>query len=151
MRPAVPAAREVPEHLEPRQPRIIPPTRTRPRTAFHLLLLPAARLPAITGAGILIRLSITGQNAAVFAWLAGALFLPALAFASGIISGTGKVFEALLTLLWYIGPMNHVPGIDFTGAASGPQTIHYALIYLGMTAALLVLAVFARSRQLRSN
>ena len=108
-------------------------------------------IAAFTGAGILIRLSITGQKAAVLAWVAGALFVPALAFASGIISGTGKVFEALLTLLWYIGPMNHVPGIDFTGAASGPQTVHYALMYLGMSAVLLAVAVFARSRQLRSN
>ena len=54
-RAAVPAAREVPEHLEPRQPRVVPPPRTRPGTAFHLLLLlPAVRLPAVTGAGIII-------------------------------------------------------------------------------------------------
>src|SRR6202000_1867920 len=48
LRAAVPAAREIPQHLEPRQPRVIPPPRTRPGTALPLLL-PAARLPSVTG------------------------------------------------------------------------------------------------------
>src|SRR5271165_3408999 len=60
VRAAVPAAREIPEHLEPRQPRIIPPARTRPRTALHLLLLPAARLPAVTGI-IIVTVAVRGR------------------------------------------------------------------------------------------
>jgi hypothetical protein len=40
------------EHLEPRQPRVIPPPRTRPRTALDLL--PAAPIPAVTGTRIII-------------------------------------------------------------------------------------------------
>jgi hypothetical protein len=105
----------------------------------------------LAGAGIALRLLIASQYAGLIAWLAGALFLPSLAIASGIVSGTGKVFEAVLTVLWYIGPMNRTPGFDFTGAASGPFTIRYALIYLLLSAALLASAFFTRARQLRSN
>ena len=62
LRAAVPAAREVPEHLEPRQPRVTPPPRTRPGTAFHLLLLPATRLPAaVTSAGIIVTAAVRGR------------------------------------------------------------------------------------------
>lgn len=108
-------------------------------------------IAVLTGAGIALRLLIVGQFADLLAWLAGALFLPALALASGIISGTGKAFEALLTVLWYIGPMNRTPGFDFTGSASGPFTVRYAMIYLLISAALLLTAFFTRARQLRSS
>jgi hypothetical protein len=106
---------------------------------------------ALTGSVVGVRLLIAGQQVGLIAWLAGALFLPSLALASGIVSGTGKVFEALLTVLWYIGPMNRTPGFDFTGAANGPLMTHYAFVYAAMSAALLVFAFFTRSRQLRSN
>ena len=66
------------------------------------------------------------------------------------MSGTAKLFEGLLTAIWYVGPMNHIPGLDFTGAASGTHTISYALIYLALAAALLISAFAIRSRQLRS-
>lgn len=106
---------------------------------------------ALTGSIIAVRLLLAAQPAAFLAWLAGALFLPSLALASGIVSGTGKVFEALLTVLWYIGPMNHTPGLDFTGAANGHLATHYTIVYTTLTAALLAFAFFTRARQLRSN
>lgn len=106
---------------------------------------------ALAGSVVAVRLLLVGQPAGLLAWLAGALFLPALALASGIVSGTGKVFEALLTVLCYLGPMNHTRGLDFTGAASGPLETHYAFVYTALTAALLVLAFSTRARQLRSN
>jgi hypothetical protein len=57
----------------------------------------------------------------------------------------------LLTVLWYIGPMNRTPGFDFTGSASGSFTVRYAMIYLLISAALLIAAFFTRARQLRSS
>jgi hypothetical protein len=112
--------------------------------------LAGATVAILTGAGAGFRLLLAHNSSGLFAWLAGAFFLPALALALGIFSSTGKPFEALLTAIWYIGPMNHAPGFDFTGAASGPQTIPYALVYLALAAALLVAAFLFRSRQLRS-
>jgi hypothetical protein len=104
----------------------------------------------LVGAGAGVRLLLARSFTGLFAWATGALFLPALALSLGTLSGTGKPFEGLLTAIWYVGPMNHTPGIDFTGAASGSRTISYALIYFVLSAALLVFAFFVRARQLRS-
>jgi len=105
----------------------------------------------LTGAGAGVRLLLARNFTGLFAWAAGALFPPALALGLGTLSGTGKPFEGLLTAIWYVGPMNHTPGLDFTGTASGPHTISYALIYLALAAALLVSAYVIRSRQLQHN
>jgi hypothetical protein len=105
----------------------------------------------LTGAGAAVRLAMAVDSPGLLAWLAGALFLPSLALFLGIFSGTSKPFEGLLTAIWYVGPMNHTPGLDFTGAASGPHAISYAIIYLVLTAALLVSALVIRSRQLQRN
>ena len=104
----------------------------------------------LTGAGAGVRLLLARSFTGLFAWSAGALFLPALALALGTLSGTGKPFEALLTAIWYVGPMNHTPGLDFTGAASGVHATSYAIIYIALTAALFVSAYAIRFRQLRS-
>jgi hypothetical protein len=112
--------------------------------------LAGVTVAALVGAGAAFRLLLAHSSSGLFAWLAGALFLPAAALALGIVSGTGKPFEALLTIAWYVGPMNHVPGFDFTGAANGGQTIPYTLVYLVLSTALLVAALLFRSRQLRS-
>jgi hypothetical protein len=103
-----------------------------------------------TGAGAALRLAVAGDSSDLLAWLAGALFLPSFALFLGIFSGTSKPFEGLLTAIWYVGPMNHTPGLDFTGASNASHTISYAVIYIALSTALLALAFFLRSRQLRS-
>jgi hypothetical protein len=104
----------------------------------------------LTGAGAGIRLAIAGDSSGLLAWLAGALLLPAFALFLGVASGTSKPFEALLTMLWYVGPMNHTPGLDFTGSANGLHTISYALVFLALAVAFLLSSVALRSTQLRS-
>jgi hypothetical protein len=104
-----------------------------------------------TGAGAGVRLVLARDFSGVFAFLVAAFFIPALALALGVVSRSGKFFEALYTMLWYIGPMNRIPGLDFTGAAGGPLTLRFALIYLILAAALLAAAFLARARQLRSG
>jgi hypothetical protein len=104
----------------------------------------------LTGAGTAARLAIAGNAPGLLAWLAGALLLPSLALFLGVSSGTSKPFEGLLTMLWYVGPMNHTPGLDFTGTANGPNTISYALTLLALTVAFLIFALFLRAGQLRS-
>jgi hypothetical protein len=113
--------------------------------------LAGVAVAAITGAGVGVRLFIAGQRGDFAAWAAGALFLPALAMSLGVISGSGKAFEALLTALCYVGPLNHTPGLDYTGAANGAATLRYAVIYVAMSAALLAVTFLARARQLRQN
>ncbi len=49
------------------------------------------------------------------AWLIGALFIPAAALALGVWSGSGKPFEILFTLFWYVGPLHAMPPPGFHG------------------------------------
>ena len=105
----------------------------------------------VTGSGAGLRLVAARDLGGVSAWLAGAFFLPAVALFLGVVSGTSKWFEGLYVALWYIGPMNHTRGLDFTGAANGPQILHYAAVYAAVALAATLLALAARSRQIHSQ
>jgi len=98
-----------------------------------------------TGAGLGIRLLIGSDLPSLFAWLAGALFVPTFALALGVWSGSSKLFEALYTLWWYVGPMNHTPGLDFTGMAHSSVSTPF---YLLATLVLLTAAYFGRRTKL---
>jgi hypothetical protein len=60
--------------------------------------------------------------AGLAAWGAGALFIPALALALGVTTGTRKFFEALYTAWWYVGPLHHTPQVDFMGTTAQSST-----------------------------
>ncbi len=104
----------------------------------HALLrqLPAAWTAGVivallSGGGLGIRLLLAGDRNGLFAWFAGALFIPSLALALGVWSGSGKAFEALYTVWWYVGPMHHVPGVDFMGTtAESAQPLRFLLFTL---------------------
>jgi len=99
----------------------------------------------LTNGGLAIRLLIARDHQSLIAWLACTLFVPSLALALGIWSGTSKVFEAVYTIWWYIGPAHFTPGLDFLGAspASAAPTR-----YLIMTAVLLAAAYAGRRSKL---
>jgi hypothetical protein len=98
-----------------------------------------------TGGGLGVRLLIDANWAGLAGWLAGALFVPTFALALGVWSGSSKLFEALYTLWWYVGPMNRVPGLDFTGITRAPFSTQF---YLLATMALLMAAYLGRRNKL---
>jgi hypothetical protein len=98
----------------------------------------------MTGAGTGARLLIGSDGYALAAWLAGALFIPSLALALGVWSGSSKLFEAIYTVWWYVGPLHQSPSLDFVGgsrASSSPG------LYLSLTAVLLLASCLGRRRQ----
>jgi hypothetical protein len=97
-----------------------------------------------------LRLLLTGNIRGVLAWLVGALFIPTFALTFGVWSGTGKPFEILYTLLWYVGPMHAIPQLDFMGSAPATAATHYPFMYLALTVTLAVAALAGRQRQLHS-
>jgi hypothetical protein len=112
--------------------------------------LPAAWMAGVLvamaiGGGVAVRFLATGDLRAFGAWLAGAMFIPAMALALGVWSGSGKLFEALYLLLWYIGPMNRTPQLDYLGATAHGRP----LVWLAVTAALAAAAALGRRRQLQ--
>jgi hypothetical protein len=105
-------------------------------------------LAMMTGSGAAVRFLAAGDHTALGAWLVGALFIPSLALALGVWSGTSKLFEVIYLLIWYIGPMSHVPTMDYLGATKTGPAEGMPLIYLGLTVLLTVAAVAGRKRQL---
>ncbi|MGB9196203.1 MAG: hypothetical protein WCB53_04675 [Terriglobales bacterium] len=99
----------------------------------------------LTNGGLAIRLLIARDHPALLAWLACTLFIPSLALALGIWSGTSKVFEAVYTIWWYIGPAHFTPGLDFLGTTPASARTN---LYLLMTAALIVAAYAGRRAKL---
>ncbi len=97
---------------------------------------------ALTGGGLALHLLFLGDFAGLTAWAAGALFIPALALALGVASGSRKFFEALYTAWWYVGPLHHIPQLDFMGTTLQSST---PAAYLA-AAALLVLAAYSWRR-----
>lgn len=120
-------------------------------TAPHPL---AAQLPALyaagvtvalaAGAGVGLRCLAAGAFGALAAWLAGAAFIPALALVLGTWSGSSKVFEAVYTVLWYVGPMQPTPPLDFMGAGDAAIAAGMPAVTAGAAAVLLALAVAGR-------
>ena len=105
-------------------------------------------LSVATGAGVALRLVLAGDLGLLAAWLVGAMFVPSLALALGAWSGSGKFFEALYTILWYIGPMNGMPQLDYAGAMDTPRRAAITMGFVIATAALLVASFAGRKRQL---
>jgi hypothetical protein len=75
------------------------------------------------------------------------LFIPSLALALTIWSGSSKLFEVVYLALWYFGPMNQIlPQADFIGASGAVAGT--AVAYLLAAFALLGAAFLGRQRQL---
>jgi hypothetical protein len=105
-------------------------------------------LALATGGAAGLRFALAGDWRTFAAWAVGALFIPTLALALGVWSGGGKLFEVVYLVLWYLGPMQHVPGLDFLGTlpaarAGTPMLFLVATVLLGLA------AVAGRQRQLR--
>jgi len=103
----------------------------------------------LTGSGVGLRLILAGDLSGLLAWAVGALFIPTLALALGVWSGSSKPFEAAYVVLWYLGPMNRLSALDYLGASDESLAAGVPLYYLGLTVALLGAAILGRQRRLR--
>ena len=106
---------------------------------------------ALIGSGVLLRLLIDGNADGVVMWTVGALFIPSMALALGILSGSSKTFQIAYLTLWYIGPMQGVISFDFMGLEPEAAVAEgVPLTFLGASVVLLVTAFAGRVRQIRS-
>ena len=118
----------------------------------------ARQLPAIwlagvcvalmTGAGFAAQRVLAGQWTALAAWTVGALFIPSLALALGTWSSSSRLFEIVYLLLWYIGPMNRVPLLDYMGVTNEAVAMGIPLYYSAITVLLIGLSLIGRRRQI---
>ena len=119
------------------------------RNQFIVLWLAGVIVAYLTGSGVMIHCVITGDWERLMAMTVGGMFIPTLAVALGIWSGSGKLFQIVFMLTWYLGPLNKWAVMDFMGATQESLDRGLPLYYLLATVILLTLAVIGRVRQVK--
>ena len=115
---------------------------------FPLVWLAGVAVALVAGAGVAVNLILADDWLHLLAWGTGALFIPTLALALGVWSGSNKLFEVVYMLWWYAGPINRVESLDFMGTGSNLQ-LGRVLVYGLFTILLFALAVIGRKRQIK--
>jgi hypothetical protein len=87
----------------------------------------------LTASGVALNLALSGDASGFLALAAGALFVPAIAMACGVVSGGSTLFEGVYLPLWYLGPLNKVAALDFaaSGSPGHPLTCIVLSVALG--------------------
>lgn len=85
-------------------------------------------LTAVAGLGPLLRMAASGDGQGVAAWIAGALFIPALALMLGTASRTHRMFQALYVILSYaavnqVRTVNYMGTVLVNGRPAGPSPL----------------------------
>ncbi len=89
------------------------------RRQFVAQLCAGVVVALLAGSGAMLHDFASGDTAALFGVVTGALFIPTLALACGSIGATTRAFEVLFLTLWYLGPMN-ASSLDFTASSNAP-------------------------------
>ena len=95
--------------------------------------------------GAIIRFTVDGDMVGLLALISGAFFIPSLALACGVWSGTSKLFEILYMLIWYLGPLNKLMALDYIGSHGNGRPE----FFIPVSIVLIVLAFIGRTRQVR--
>lgn len=119
------------------------------RRQFLGMWVGGALVTFLTGSGVGLRLLVAGAWEPLLGWGVAVLFIPTLALALGVWTGTSKFFEALYVAVWYIGPISGLAIFDYMGLSREALSNGMPVIYLGLTAALMVTAFVGRWRQIR--
>lgn len=96
--------------------------------------------------GAIIRLTVNGDTVGLLALLSGAFFIPSLALACGVWSGTSKLFEIVYMLIWYLGPLNKLMALDYIGSHGNGRPE----FFIPVSIVLIAFAFMGRARQIRT-
>jgi hypothetical protein len=118
---------------------------------FPALWIAGLTIAVLTGSGMMIRDLLAGDFGHLGMLFVGALFITTLALAFGTLSGSRKLFEIAYLMIWYIGPINRLPPLDFLGAAGNPDAPPITTVYLAMSLALVLVAFLMRGRQVAAS
>jgi hypothetical protein len=106
----------------------------------------ATLLGSLLCAGYIVRLAVTGDPVGALACIVVVSATAAAALAMGTLTGTSRFFEATYLMIWYVGPINQLPFLDYSQA-----TLTAPLALLAIAGALsvgfLATAAVARSRR----
>jgi hypothetical protein len=120
------------------------------RRQLPALWLAGVGVALLTGSGVALRILFAGDWAGLLGFLVAAVFIPTMALAMGVWSGTGKLFEAVYVVWWYIGPLHHDRTLDFMFTSPATFSGQTLQAYFAATLVLFGLAVAGRARQMRA-
>jgi len=104
-------------------------------------------LACMTGGGMVIRMILEGDTEHLMYWVSAVILIPSFSLASGVLTKTNRTFEVLYMIIWYLGPFNKTPYIDFLGSRfSEGSTWGILSIYLIISIGLLMVAFASRKR-----
>ena len=103
----------------------------------------------VAASGLIVRVGVAGEQGALIALCAGAVFIPSLAAALGVWSRSARTFEAIYVALWYLGPLHHIPQIDFMGTTDRAVAAGSPAVFAAAAAVLFAAAVRGRRNQIR--
>lgn len=120
------------------------------RRQFPVAWLAGVIVAVLMGAGVALRLLLARDWVGLLGFAVGAVFIPSLALAMGVWSGTGKLFEAVYIIWWYIGPLHHDRNLDFMFTSSKSLTWGVLQFYLLAAFLLFGIALLGRKRQIQA-
>ncbi|MDP4093081.1 MAG: ABC-2 transporter permease [Bacillota bacterium] len=116
---------------------------------FLVCWLAEIAIIVIIQSGIGLHLVIAGNYFGLFAWLAGVAFVPTLAIMLGTWSGGSRLFEIIYTIIWYMGPLNKIPTMDFPGISNTSACAIIPIAYFVISFILLGMALIGRHYRTR--
>jgi hypothetical protein len=114
---------------------------------FPAVWFAGVAVAVLASAGMLVRAIIVGEGAHATALLIGVLFVPTYALTLGTVTGSRKLFEVTYLLIWYIGPLNGLPFLDFVGTTDAAATGSVPLWFLVASLVLATVAALSKWRQ----
>ncbi|MEG0472298.1 MAG: hypothetical protein RR588_08190 [Solibacillus sp.] len=88
--------------------------------------------------GFVLRLSLAGDTRAGIAYVIGIMFIVTLAITLGYFTKSRRVFESIYLLLWYMGPVNQIPYLDFAGLSTN-HSLQYFIISIFLMGSVVIL------------
>ncbi|MFD3157068.1 ABC transporter permease [Haloimpatiens sp. FM7330] len=104
----------------------------------------------ITGSGFFIRLLISGNLQSILPFAAGAVFIPSLAIALGVLSNSSKLFEIMYLVIWYLGPMNHIKFLNFAEILNNSSYLK-SLLLIMISMIFLLISLLIRQLQIENQ
>ncbi|MGH4123187.1 MAG: hypothetical protein ACREV6_09710 [Clostridium sp.] len=118
------------------------------KAQFLAVYLSGVVVAVLINSGFFIKFVVTGNFSGVLCLISACVFVPAMAFALGSVTGGSKIFEVIYLLMWYMEPLNDMPYLDYIGVTKYAVNLGIPYVYGAVGILLLGVALIARKRRM---